>query len=358
MRLQILLNINLLFFCSWVDLSILGQNVDNNVFHYWKIGFCWFWKIENIIWILIVCLCLSGWSQSNMLERKVWADLGYVLFGFLTCLLLLQTFYLPKIVIIRPEKHVYILHKQPTNYTNQIHLLPEHDYDRLINLTFNFTILNHVCNESSPLLLVLVHTSPKNLAKRRTIRETWGQNDEQVKVLFLIGSVTSDTLQLALEDENRLYSDIVQGDFLDTYRNMTYKHVMAFKYSIYHCPQARYVLKTDDDVFVNMPTMKNFLTYDLSPYGASRVLCCTPKRNSMVLRTYRSKWRVSFEEFADRNYPTYCPGWALLYSPDVVFALYREAQKSEYFWIDDVHITGTFIDQSVCFFSYSCFLQT
>jgi hypothetical protein len=31
----------------------------------------------------------------------------------------------------------------------------------------------------------------------------------------------------------------------------------------------------------------------------------------------------------------------VLYSPDVVFLLYREAQRTEYFWIDDVHVTGT-----------------
>ncbi|KAG5885391.1 hypothetical protein JTB14_002788 [Gonioctena quinquepunctata] len=116
---------------------------------------------------------------------------------------------------------------------------------------------------------------------------------------------------------------------------------MALKYSIYHCPRAKYILKTDDDVFVNMPTMKTFLTYDLSPYGADKVLFCTPRKNSKVLRTYRSKWRVSFAEYPDRIYPTYCPGWTLLYSPDVIAALYKEAQKTPYFWIDDIHITGT-----------------
>ena len=40
-------------------------------------------------------------------------------------------------------------------------------------------------------------------------------------------------------------------------------------------------------------------------------------------------------------YPAYCAGWAVLYSPDVVFLLYREAQRTKYFWIDDVHVTGT-----------------
>lgn len=49
--------------------------------------------------------------------------------------------------------------------------------------------------------------------------------------------------------------------------------------------------------------------------------------------------------FICRNYPTYCPGWTLLYSPDVIFALYKEAQKADYFWIDDIHITGTLTEK-------------
>ncbi|CAH2009417.1 unnamed protein product [Acanthoscelides obtectus] len=165
------------------------------------------------------------------------------------------------------------------------------------------------------------------------------------KGVQVVGTVNSIKLQKNLEEENRKYNDLVQGAFLDTYRNITYKHVMALKYAIYHCPQARYILKTDDDVFVNMPAMNNFLRYELSPYGASRVLFCTPRKNANVIRSYRSKWRVSFQEYPNRTYPTYCPGWSLLYSPDVVFALYREAQMAEYFWIDDIHITGTLVER-------------
>lgn len=30
----------------------------------------------------------------------------------------------------------------------------------------------------------------------------------------------------------------------------------------------------------------------------------------------------------------------MLYSPDVVFQLYKEAQSASYFWIDDVFVTG------------------
>ncbi|XP_023015847.1 beta-1,3-galactosyltransferase 5 [Leptinotarsa decemlineata] len=282
-----------------------------------------------------------------MLERRLWSNIGLLLIAFFAFLGLWHTFVSSRFLQVVPTSttSAYTLYTESqSGYPSRALQLPERDYNQLIDLNFNFSIVNFICNDSQPLLLlVLVHSSPSNFAKRKTIRETWGQKDENIKVLFLIGSVTSSDLQKTLEDENRLHNDFVQGTFLDTYRNITYKHVMAFKYSIYHCPQAKYILKTDDDVFVNMPTMMNFLKYDLSPYGAENVLFCTPRRNSKVLRSYRSKWRVSFAEYPDRIYPTYCPGWTLLYSPDVVFALYKEAQKAAYFWIDDIHITGTLI---------------
>lgn len=282
-----------------------------------------------------------------MLEKRLWPNVLFIWVGVLTCVVLWQIVQNP-----RPSSGMFQMNAVYTLYTQNfskfsypIHQLPATDYNQLINLTFSFSVLNLVCNESKPLLLVVVHSSPKNFAKRRTIRETWGRNEENVKILFMLGTVNSSDLQKTLEDENRLHNDFIQGSFLDTYRNITYKHVMVFKYVIYHCPQAKYILKTDDDVFVNMPTMKTFLTVDLSPYGASKVLFCTPRRNTKALRTYRSKWRVSFSEYPSRIYPTYCPGWTLLYSPDVIFALYKEAQKADYFWIDDIHITGTLTEK-------------
>jgi hypothetical protein len=109
----------------------------------------------------------------------------------------------------------------------------------------------------------------------------------------------------------------------------------------YRCPGAKYLLKTDDDVFVNTPFLHEFLNTELSPLGARRLLLCNVKPSCLVKRTYRSKWRVSPQEYPGRWYPDYCPGWTILYSPDVAFTLYSAAQRSPYFWIDDVHITGT-----------------
>jgi hypothetical protein len=224
-----------------------------------------------------------------------------------------------------------------------MHRLAPDDRTTLIDVKdFAFQLNNFPCNGSnSLLLLVLVHSAPGNVDKRRTIRETWGRGAH--RVLFLLGAVQSSADQAALEEENRTHRDLVQGRFLDSYRNMTYKHVMALKWTAYYCPGARYLLKTDDDVFVNTPALLDFLAQDLSPWGARRLILCEPFTSAYVKRSYRSKWRVSPLEYPGRMYPAYCAGWAVLYSPDVVFLLYREAQRAEYFWIDDVHVTGTLV---------------
>lgn len=58
-------------------------------------------------------------------------------------------------------------------------------------------------------------------------------------------------LVLSLEDEHLLYGDIIRQEFLDTYNNLTLKTIMAFKWVIEFCPNARYIMKTDTDVFIN-----------------------------------------------------------------------------------------------------------
>lgn len=241
---------------------------------------------------------------------------------------------------------------------NPVELLPKDDYTSLIDLKdFRFTINFSNCTDSSrrkresaqsdslksderrsPLVLVLVHSAPNNWNKRNTIRDTWGQSDPRAKLVFLLGAVNSSALQRRIERESRQYDDIVQGNFLDTYRNITYKHVMALKWFTYHCPEAKYILKSDDDVFINTPTLYDVLE---STPQRRRFLFCKAIKQAAAKRSYRSKWFVSVREYPKKYYPDHCPGYSIIYTPDIAFPLYQEAQQQPYFWIDDVHLTGT-----------------
>lgn len=212
------------------------------------------------------------------------------------------------------------------------------DYTYLVNMNFTFKMLPLVCNEDEGLLLILVHSATDHFSQRKTIRETWGQSDDDIKLLFLVGTVENAAIQEKIQEENKAHNDIMQGSFLDTYHNLTYKHVMALKYVVYHCPRTQFVLKVDDDVFVNVPTLKNFLGSYICQNGKRTKILCSRLKNPPVLR--EGKWATSLEEYPEDNYPTHCGGFAIIYPRDVILSLYTEAQRTRFFWVDDVFVSG------------------
>lgn len=191
------------------------------------------------------------------------------------------------------------------------------DYNKLIDLNdFDFTIDRKVCTKNelhAPLIVILVHSAPENFAKRRAIRETWGRKDDRSLLIFLFGAVSNATLNNQLIEENAIHDDIVQGNFVDSYRNMTYKHLMGFKWFQYNCKKTNFVLKTDDDVLVNSPFLYESLEKFFSNPSvnstiiesqqsslklvANQLILCDKIVNSIVKRSFRSKWRVSYEEY-------------------------------------------------------------
>ena len=59
-------------------------------------------------------------------------------------------------------------------------------------------------------------------------------------------------LQEKVYKENDKHGDIIQGDFIDTYHNLSYKASMGNFWVSEFCEQAEFVVKTDDDWFVDL----------------------------------------------------------------------------------------------------------
>lgn len=216
------------------------------------------------------------------------------------------------------------------------------DFKKLIDISdFKFLLNQSGCSSDSnipyPLVIILIFSAPLNHVKRQIIRDTWGQVNSQARVYFLMGAVKLHEHQLLIEDENRKHSDIIQGSFEDQYRNLTYKHMMALKWIIYHCPDVRYIVKIDDDAFLNTQYLFDYLE---TKANEKNLIFCNKLTNATTQRSKRSKWYVTKEEYPDDYYPPYCEGASIIYSGDVILNLYEVAQQVKYFWIDDVHITG------------------
>jgi len=220
---------------------------------------------------------------------------------------------------------------------------------------FNYIINSpNVCaGDQEIYVIAYVHTAPDHYKRRVVIRQTWGDAsyyDVGIRVVFVMGAAdnASYDVQRALEFEAAQYGDIVQEDFLDTYRNLTYKGVAALRWIARYCARARYVLKTDDDIFVNAFNLLRHLARldrvgvtrapGAAPVPPNGLLLCLVWYTMKVMRT--GKWKVSKEEWPEDSYPTYCSGSAFIMTTDVAVAMHRASYDVPFFWVDDFYITG------------------
>lgn len=206
-------------------------------------------------------------------------------------------------------------------------------------------VSNHLrCDRDDILMVVFVHSAPANGDRRLAIRRTWGNErnfvHEAVRLVFLVGDVVSPQLRASLDAEDLQYGDLIQGNFMDTYRNLSYKHVMGLKWVSHFCHQAKYVLKADDDIFVDPFQMASYLKGRFGVAAPRDLMLCFMYHRPFVKRSRRSKWYVSVDEYRGSYYPPYCAGWGVVMSVDVVFNLYVESFNIPYFWVDDVLVTG------------------
>jgi hypothetical protein len=101
----------------------------------------------------------------------------------------------------------------------------------------------------------------------------------------MLGQMADDKIMQSIKYENDLYQDIVQEDFVDSYRNLSYKGVMALKWISLYCPQASYILKTDDDMIVNTFTLLKHLKFlDSHQVKHNRSIFCLLHKAMNVFR--------------------------------------------------------------------------
>ena len=225
--------------------------------------------------------------------------------------------------------------------TRPVTLLPPRP---LIDLPlFSFLLLPPSC-PPSPGQLVLVHSSVPHTKQRALIRSSWARPlpELHTRVVFLLGRGEEGS-QREVEEEFELFEDIVQGNFIDSYHNLTYKNVMGLLWVGEYCSGASLIVKTDDDMWLDLHAIA---TISLALPRDGELLACTVLTDLPVQRS--GKWAVTEEEIGFSRFPPACSGWLYLLSSVTAATLLRAATGAKYFWIDDVWVTGI-LRQSIGF---------
>lgn len=187
-------------------------------------------------------------------------------------------------------------------------------------------------------LLVVIASAPVHREARLAIRQTWGHfgTRRDVAIAFLVGSA-GQTTDEAIAAENFMYNDIISGRFVDSYNNLTLKTISMLEWVDSECKRASFVLKTDDDMFINIPKLLQFIEKKQTD---KRTIYGRLAKKWKPIRNVKSKYYVSLEQFRRPIFPQFCTGPAYLITRDCVRDLYEKALNLTYLKLEDVYTTG------------------
>lgn len=184
----------------------------------------------------------------------------------------------------------------------------------------------NACRNSDLFLLTLIFSSPANITQRNTIRRTWANQTHiqgfPVQILFFLGSTPTSTAQEALMRESDRHGDMVQGHAVtdSSLRGPTERTVLALRWVVTFCPVARFVLLTQDSVFVNLPAIGGYLL-GLHRHPEDLYLGRVIQRDSPD-RNPSSPSYLPPALYPEKYLPEYCDGTAYVLSQDVVRKVY------------------------------------
>ncbi|XP_066564915.1 lactosylceramide 1,3-N-acetyl-beta-D-glucosaminyltransferase A [Amia ocellicauda] len=210
-------------------------------------------------------------------------------------------------------------------------------------------LINHKdkCENQHILLLLFVKTSPENMERRQSIRSTWGNETyihtelgASVRVIFVLGMhrnpLVRGVFQEQLWREDQRHGDLVQQDFMDSFYNLTLKLLQQFHWAHAYCSHASFVMSADDDIFVHMPNLVQYLQ-ELEQRGMQDFWVGRVHRGAPPIRRKESKYYVPYTMYQWPSYPDYTAGAGYVVSGDVAAKIYMASMTlNTTLYIDDV----------------------
>lgn len=202
-------------------------------------------------------------------------------------------------------------------------------------------------------LLILIHSAPTNVKKRLAIRYSWGMagnTKSQLHALhnrhgnkrlpfryfFVIGKPRENRISNMIKKELEEFDDVIYLDVPDNYRNLTLKTILSFNWVNEHC-KGDFILKTDDDCFVNVNNILKFLTYEnkqsLQNLYTGRVQWVMP-----AIRDKASKFYIPKNIYAPLLLPPYVSGGGYLFSGNLLDKLLKVNTKFKTLPNEDAHV--------------------
>ncbi|XP_042298304.1 N-acetyllactosaminide beta-1,3-N-acetylglucosaminyltransferase 2 [Sceloporus undulatus] len=201
----------------------------------------------------------------------------------------------------------------------------------------------HKCKHK-PFLLLAIKSLIPHFDRRQAIRESWGKEiksgDITIVRVFLLGQTPPEDnypdLSAMLKFESETHQDILLWNYRDTFFNLTLKEVLFLKWVNNTCPDAQFIFKGDDDVFVNTHQILDYLK-SLTKEKAKDLFIGDVIKHAGPHRDKKVKYYIP-ESIYEGSYPPYAGGGGFLYSGELALRLINISDEVLLYPIDDVYI--------------------
>ncbi|CAG5128678.1 unnamed protein product [Candidula unifasciata] len=210
---------------------------------------------------------------------------------------------------------------------------------------------NVTCANEEVTLVICVPIAYNNYEGRSVIRKTWGSyaynTSNKARLVFFIGNLPPESgksaafTQRNITEESLQYGDILQEDYVDSYRNLSIKSVSILQWVNMFCSTTKFVLKADDDMYINIPFLVNVLhEYSSDKSRPKAYVIGSLQVNAHPNRDSNSKWYTPTSMFPGNTYPNYMSGTAYAMTGIAASLLYQTSLRVPIFWLEDIYITG------------------
>ncbi|KAI7795937.1 putative UDP-GlcNAc:betaGal beta-1 [Triplophysa rosa] len=234
----------------------------------------------------------------------------------------------------------FLLQSSPAAYTDRF-VLDIRERARKLDLTearLNTSQLYPLNVEPCPdhkdlLILTVVLSAPGNSSQREAVRNSWANQTTvqhvALRTLFFLGSSALGAEHQAMREESAHYGDVVQfegGVSRGEWERGHWEQVkMALRWVLLFCPQARFIVLSEDTVYLNIPALASHLlglkTHPDDLYLGRVIHRATPERDPG--RPHYLPYHV----YPEKYLPDFCSSPAFLLSQDVVRKVYVAAQN-------------------------------
>lgn len=272
-------------------------------------------------------------------------------------------------VINRPLPRQPIEHNRLNQLLNQVRPIPGRVNDSFVyglkdmlgkdleevNNVYNYDLLitpsdNKECSDKNSqklLLVALVYVAADFFEKRRLIRSTWAtktNNSFDFKTFFVLGLSRNQKFNEGIKNESRVYNDIIQHGYYDSYYNLTSKLICSMQWTQTKCPNAVWILRINDDIVLNTNNVIKYLKNlknQTRPEDLERIIIGNLLYQTTPIR-FNHKFQVSVNDYSGNKYFPYMEGSAYILTRDLAGKFYELAKRVYWppfsVWLEDVYV--------------------